>query len=489
MIEIIDIHKHYGHVKANNGISMTIKDGSIHAILGENGAGKSTLMKILSGYIHQNSGLIKINDQIVDFSSTSVAATFGIGMLYQDPMDFPQLSVIDNFMIGQAKGIFIKKRTFLNRFYHLSQSLGFSLEPDCLVKTLTVGERQQLEILRLLSLGTQVLILDEPTTGISDLQKDTLFSALTRLTRDGKSIVLVSHKLEDVETLCDTITVLRQGRVSGHMVKPFDTNKLLDLMFETRSSPPGRLVTSQGPVFFSLNQVSAKGGRVGLKNLNLKIHQHDVIGLAGLEGSGQSVFLKVSSGLLPVQSGTICLDNKNIVGKSHVYFQNSGITYLPSSRLEEGLVPGLSITQHVSLSARPKPLIVNHKKALISSRDAIDTFHIKARPDSYVETLSGGNQQRLLLSLLPLKPRLLLLENPTRGLDLSSAYFVWNHLQAFCKTDHTSILFTSSEIDEIMMVSNRILVFYDGKVVLDKKTAETTIHEIGAAIAGKSVHL
>lgn len=487
LIEIIDIHKHYGLVKANNGISMTIHDGSIHAILGENGAGKSTLMKILAGYNRKTSGTIKVNGQEVDLTSTAVASSLGIGMLYQDPMDFPQLSVIDNFMIGQSKGFLIDKRQFLQRFSHISESLGFSLDSNALVKTLTVGERQQLEIIRLLSLGIRVLILDEPTTGISEYQKDTLFSALSRLTQEGKSIVLVSHKLEDVEALCDRITVLRQGKVSGHMDRPFDTKKLLTMMFETHSIPPSRLESKKGSVFLSLKNVSAKGGRVGLNHLNVDIHEHEIVGLAGLEGSGQGVLLRSAAGLTPVTEGAIYLDNEKLNGKSHVQFQQAGITFLPSSRLEEGLIPGLNLLQHFALSSQPKPFFVARKKAGVLARESIDTFQIKARPLSPVETLSGGNQQRLLLSLLPSHPRLLLLENPTRGLDLASAYFVWKHLQAFCQNHHTAILFTSSEIDEILMVSDRILVFYDGIMVLDRKTSDTDIHEIGAAIAGKSI--
>jgi general nucleoside transport system ATP-binding protein len=487
VIELIDIHKHYGPIKANNGVSLTIHDGSIHAILGENGAGKSTLMKILSGYNRKSSGAIHVNGVEVDFTSTAVAASFGIGMLYQDPMDFPQLTVLDNFMIGQSKGFLVKKKHFLDRFKDISTNLGFDMDPDIPVKTLTVGERQQLEIIRLISIGTQVLILDEPTTGISDSQKDTLFSALTRLTEEGKSIVLVSHKLEDVEMLCDRITVLRHGKVSGYMERPFHTEKLLEMMFESHSKPPQRLETRPGASVMRFDSVSSKGGRVGLRNLSVSIHEHEVIGLAGLEGSGQGVFLRAAAGLIPVTSGSIHHMQQDVTGKNHVFFQHVGITFLPSSRLEEGLISGMNLMQHYALNKRPKPFFVERKQAGYQARESINTFNIKARPGSAVETLSGGNQQRLLLSLLPSKPELLLLENPTRGLDLDSAYFIWKHLQSFCRDHRTAIVFTSSEIDEILMVSDRILVFYDGEMVLDRITSETNLSEIGAAIAGKLV--
>lgn len=486
LIEIIGIHKHYGATKANDDVSLTILDGSVHAILGENGAGKSTLMKILAGYVPKTSGDIRMDGKVVDISSPVAASKLGIGMLYQDPMDFPQLSVIDNFMIGQVKGFRLNKTAYLDQFKRLCQRLGFSLNPLDLVKTLTVGERQQLEIIRLLSIGVRVLILDEPTTGISTDQKDTLFRALNRLTDEGKSVILVSHKLEDVDALCHRITVLRQGKVSGHMERPFDSQALLDMMFETRSTPPVRLEFDQGPLTLSFDNVSAKGGRVGLNRVSVRLFEKEIVGLAGLEGSGQGVFLRAAAGLTPITEGDATLDGVSLKGKSHVFYQQSGVFFLPSSRLEEGLIPGMNLMQHYALGLRPKPFIVKRKEAYSMANESIDTFRIKARPDSTVETLSGGNQQRLLLSLLPHSPRLLLLENPTRGLDVDSAHTIWKHLQSYCHTHRTTLVFTSNEIDEIMMVSDRILVFYDGVLVMDKQTGETSLPEIGAAIAGKT---
>ncbi|GAB6096322.1 ATP-binding cassette domain-containing protein [Desulfatiferula olefinivorans] len=487
MIELIDIHKHYGTLRANDGISLTIEDGAVHAVLGENGAGKSTLMKILAGYIPKTSGRIIVNGTPVSFSSTRDAADAGIGMLYQDPMDFPQLTVIENFMIGQARGLFIRNDRFVGKFYRIANSLGFSLDPDRTAASLTVGERQQLELIRLLSLGRRVLILDEPTTGISDTQKDILFTALTRLTEQGKSIVLVSHKLEDVAAFCDRITVLRQGRVSGHMTRPFNTSALLSMMFDAPSNPPKRHRPRPGPLVLSMDKVSARGGRTGLHRLSVNIHEQEIIGLAGLEGSGQDVFLRVASGLVPLSRGALFVDNEDFSRRSHVDFQRAGIAFLPSSRLEEGLIPGLSLMDHHALGSQPPSFFLSRRRIDRQARQAIDAFQIKAQPRSRVETLSGGNQQRLLLSLLPPRPRLLLLEQPTRGLDLSSAYSIWTKLQSLCLTDRTAIVFTSSELDEIMMVAHRILVFYDGVMVLDRPTQDTSVRELGAALSGKDV--
>ena len=205
-IELQDIHKHYGPVKANNGVDLKITPGRIHGILGENGAGKSTMMKVLAGFSQKTSGSILIDSKPVNYRNPAQAVALGIGMLYQDPLDFSLLSVLDNFMLGQANGFSGHKNNFRKAFRQLAETFNFTLHPDTPVKLLTVGERQQLELLRLLALGIHVLILDEPTTGISAIQKDILFKSLKKLTAEGKSVVLVSHKLEDVEALCDQVT-------------------------------------------------------------------------------------------------------------------------------------------------------------------------------------------------------------------------------------------------------------------------------------------
>ena len=221
-ITLRDIHKHYGQVHANDGIRMEVAQGSIHGILGENGAGKSTLMKILAGYVRKTSGNILLDGRAVDYRGPSQAAALGIGMLYQDPLDFPLLSVLENFMMGRLHGVSKKEADNRRQLEDLTIYFGFQLNARTQVRDLTVGERQQLEIVRLLALGVEVLILDEPTTGISSLQRQILFEALKKLAAQQKTILLVSHKLEDVEALCDQVTVLREGKVAGdsHVFDP-----------------------------------------------------------------------------------------------------------------------------------------------------------------------------------------------------------------------------------------------------------------------------
>ena len=226
-ITLRDISKQYGKVNANDGIDLEIQEGSIHGILGENGAGKSTLMKILAGYTAKTSGTILVDGRPAVYDHPAQATRQGIGMLYQDPLDFPPLTVVENFMMGLDHGFLSREESYRLRLRELADPFGFHLDPDAAVERLTVGERQQLELVRLLALGVEVLILDEPTTGISNLQKQALFKALRRLAGDGKTILLVSHKLEDIEALCDRITVLRRGKVEGEMVRPFEGAKLL----------------------------------------------------------------------------------------------------------------------------------------------------------------------------------------------------------------------------------------------------------------------
>lgn len=483
-IELQDIHKHYGSVRANNGISLTVEPGTIHGILGENGAGKSTLMKILAGYSSRTSGRISIDGTPVHHSTPAEASRLGIGMLYQDPFDFPRLSVLDNFMLGQSRGLIAHRHLFKNEFLRFCRHLNFALPPEAPVASLTVGERQQLEIVRLLSLGCGTLILDEPTSGISGIQKEILFAALRKLTAENKSVILVSHKLEDVEALCDRVTVLRQGVVSGEMKQPLDIHILLEMMFDVPPIPPMRRSTASGPELLSLRHVSAAGGRTGLLPCSLTVKRGEVIGLAGLEGSGQGVFLRAACGLASPLSGEIHLNGQNLTRKNYHLFKSAGVRFMPASRLEEGLIGDMTLAEHFALQEDRKSFWVYRQKALRQAETQIRTFQIKATPETPVRSLSGGNQQRLLLSFLPENPVLLLLENPTRGLDLESTQWVWCHLLSH-STRNTAILFSSPELEEIMTIAQRVLVFYNGRIVRDAQTGDITIQEVAQAIAGK----
>jgi general nucleoside transport system ATP-binding protein len=481
-VQLENIHKHYGNIRANDGIGLTVEPGTIHGVLGENGAGKSTLMKILSGFTPRTEGRILLDGAPTDYRSPAEAAARGIGMLYQDPLDFPQLTVLDNFRLGgPAHG----SRDARRRLLALNRDLDFALPPGAQTGGLTVGERQQLEILRLMDMGVGVLILDEPTTGISATQKATLFAALRRMADTGKSIILVSHKLEDVEALCDRVTVLRRGRVTGEAEKPFRPDRLMEMMFGTPPEPPERRRIRPGDLLLTLDRVHAAGGRTGLVDCSVTIREGEVVGLAGLEGSGQGVFLRLAAGLTAPRQGMVRFRNLPLNGTAYPFLKSEGVHFLPGSRLEEGLVPEMDIAEHMALASDTDRFWVHWADARQTAVSRIERYNIKGDPQSPVGSLSGGNQQRLLLSFLSPNPSLLLLENPTRGLDVASAHWVWQYLQSACPAG-TGIVFSSAELDEILMIADRVLVFFEGAVIKDVRAEATDLRELGLAIAGKA---
>lgn len=482
-IELENIHKHYGDIRANDGVSLIIQPGSIHGVLGENGAGKSTLMKIITGFARKTSGTTQIDGRSVNIDTPALAARYKIGMLHQEPLDFPQLTVLDNFMIGRTFGLIEHKETSRTEMLKQSAQLGFQLDPDARVNRLTVGERQQLEILRLLALNIQVLILDEPTTGISRTQKEILFTGLKTMVESGKSVVLVSHKLEDVITLCNEVTVMRQGKVSGRMAAPFQTDRLLTMMFGLLPSPPVYQPAKHGKPVLSLKNVSARGGRAGLKKGSATIHAGEIVGLAGLEGSGQGLFLRLAAGLTQPFEGHAIFRDQKLNGAGYQDFKKRGGAFVPASRIEEGLIAGLSITEHFCLKEKRGRFFSDKKMALKQAVESISQFNIKGQPDTNAADLSGGNQQRLLLSLLPPSPVILLLENPTRGLDVGSAHWVWHHLQAYAASG-TAIVFSTAELDEILMIADRAIVFYNGRIVADIEAHKADADTLARAIAG-----
>ncbi len=480
MIELTDIHKSFGKVCALQGVSLKAMAGTIHGIVGENGAGKSTLMKVLTGFIAKSGGEISCHGQEVRLASPREALRLGIGMLYQEPLDFPQLSVLDNFMAGQSTFTPGAARAELAR---QAAAFGFVLDPDNQVEQLTLGERQQLELLRLIRDGARIVILDEPTTGISERQQVLLFAALRRLRDDGATILLVSHKLEEIELLCDTVTVLRHGRVVATQQRPFDREALLRAMFDRlpEHHPPPEKRRDGRPVL-EFERVVGSGGRAGLGELSLTIRAGEVVGLAGIDGSGQTVFLKLACGLVVPESGRVLRFGAGLTGSGT---RNGRTTvFLPADRLAEGLFPGMTVREH-HLLASPGSMLVTSATGLAESQKAIATHAIKGGPDTLVEDLSGGNQQRLLLSLIPLEVRLILMENPTRGLDAQSTAWTWRHLHRRLHDDG-AIVFASPDLEELMTQATRILVFYNGEMVLDTPTRATDYRTLSRAITGQA---
>lgn len=544
-VELQNISKHFGPLKANDHISFQFGEGRIYAILGENGAGKSTLMKILSGYQTATQGQILIDGHVVHLSTPSVAIQHGIGMLYQDPLDFAPLTVLENYISGRAGGFLLQRREMQLDFQRHCQQLGFNLNPHALVETLTVGERQQLEVVRLLSLGVRFLILDEPTTGISAAQKTQLFDTLKRLAHeDNMTVVLVSHKLADVEELCDEVIALRRGKLVGHEVMPCPTERMVEMMFGKRLDPPSREQVEIEKPLLVVEHLPIHARLFSIPELNLEVRESEVIGLAGLDGSGQVEFMHTLAGLerptwadhvfaaltvvvlwiifglLLEKSSTVMrlaqfsalaligvslqapvlgwlrhrlgqstsvrvqLDNTPITKAGYRDLLARGVVFLPAGRLEEGLVKGLTVMEHVALTTRNSRPWVNWLGAWRRAKQMIAIFDVKGRPLDPIQNLSGGNQQRVSVGLLPERLRLVLLENPTRGLDVESAQRIWSILLKR-REQGTSLIFSSPDLDEIIDYSDRILVFSSGRVTLVEDPQDITTARLGELIGGK----
>lgn len=483
-VELQNIHKTFGQVHANAGISLAIPSSSIQGILGENGAGKSTLMKILSGFILPDSGGILLDGAEAVIHSPADAIRQGIGMLHQDPLDFPPMKLIDNFILGRDGSLFPDRRGAARELRDLAAQFDFALDPDAYVDTLTVGERQQLEILRLLWLGARVLILDEPTTGISQPQKEKLFATLKTLASRAVTIIFVSHKLEDVEYLCSQVAVFRQGMLAGTASPPYRTQTLVQLMFGREISFAGRSAATPGKATLSLERVCLEGVRLQIQDVTFEVRAGEVVGLAGMEGSGQAIFLSACAGLTRPVAGRIGLGPRDVTGLSHHAFRRQGVVYLPAARLERGLVPGLTLTEHFVLSEGARGFFIDRRAAASLAADRIETFNIKGAPESTVESLSGGNQQRMLLALLRTPLSLILLEHPTRGLDIESTMYVWRKLKERC-AHGTAIVFISSDLDEILTYSDRIVVFFSGRVSPPLSADSLSVSDLGELIGGK----
>ena len=421
-IVLTDIHKFYGRVHANADINLALAPGRIYGLLGENGAGKSTLMRILAGHSRPDRGELNIDGRRFDGLTPAQALELGVGMLYQDPLDFPALTVWENFVLG---GRTHGRQAASRRLAELAARFDFHFSPNEKVGELTVGERQQLALLRLLDLGVKVLILDEPTTGISLTQKEKLFNALRVLSSErDRTIILVTHKLAEALDLCHDLLIMRQGGLAGQLAPPYKPDDLLTLMFGAEAVRQAQVAerpeVGQYPLV-RLVDAQFAGDKFSLPSLTLDIRPGEIIGLAGLEGNGREILLRGLAGLARMKKGRLIFRDQDMGGRPRTRFRQAGIHFLPAARLEKGLFPELSIRDHLVLA------FPEQKRRVLKfcQEQCVRRFRLQADPATWAKALSGGNQQRLQLSLIPDETSLLLMEHPTRGLDLGSARQVW----------------------------------------------------------------
>ncbi len=490
-IRIHNLIKTFGSVRATDGISLEFAAGQIHGILGENGAGKSTLMKLLSGFLRRDAGEIRLDGHPVRLGNPAAALHAGIGMIHQDPLDIPAFTVLENFYCASPRAALPDMKAARRAFGRFSAHLGFAMAPDAPLASLTVGQRQQLEIMRLLACGVRVLILDEPTTGITPAQVRALFAALRQMASEGTTVLFVSHKLDDIANLCDTVSVLRAGRVmgEGQMPMPQAQAHLLRLMFGHSlqmlyETPPSiTLPPTSNPPVWQLECVSARAGILMLQDVTLSIRPGTVVGLAGLEGSGQQLLLHLLAGTLHPLAGRVLLNGSDVTGQPAAVFQQRGVQILPADRMKEGLVGAFSLCDHMALTSRSPGVLVDKQAAQARAQTAIADYEIKATPTTPLAALSGGNQQRAMLSLLPERCTGLLMEQPSRGLDVASARAIWQRLLAR-RSDGTALVFASADLDEVLEYSDEILVFLGGKSSQPLARAELSETRLAELIGG-----
>jgi simple sugar transport system ATP-binding protein len=483
-VTLKNIRKYFGSIRANDGISLSLEGGSIYGLLGENGAGKSTLMKILSGFHRADSGRIELDGGRVDFDSPAGALGRGVGMIYQDPLDVPAMRVIENFLLGRDRKTMLDYASGTRALLENASRMGFRIDPLSYIESLSLGERQQLELLRLLSLGAEVLILDEPTTGISAEQKESLFGSLRKLAGEGKTVILVSHKLSDIQDLCHHVMVLRRGKLVGQADLPCPTERLVRMMFEEVPPRTQRASFVREEMRLEVKQLSIATDRLMVEDIDLSIRAGEVFGLAGLEGSGQRLLIQACAGLIRPLHGQMLLAGEDVTRWSYHRRRNAGVAYVPSGRLEEGLIAGLSLIEHVALADPQRGLVVDRRAFSQEAQARIDLYQIVGRPETNVEALSGGNQQRALFALIREEVGLLLLEHPTRGLDVRSAEWIWELLLG--RVEHgMAILFISVDLDELIEHSDRIAAFSGGAMSRAVAASETTAEELGRLIGGE----
>lgn len=484
-LRLENISKRFNSSLANDNITLSFAAGKIHGILGENGAGKTTLMNILSGLYQPDTGKIYLQDKLVKITSPNEAIKLGIGTIYQHFMLVPQLTVTENIILGRENNWRLNLRQKQQEIAALSQTYGLAIDPTAKVEDLPVGMQQRVEILKVLYRQAKLLILDEPTAVLTPTEVTSLIHILRQLAASGNTIIFISHKLEEVINLCDTVTVLRRGKVAATTTtKQTTLQQLAELMVGREVAlQVNKSASLPGKVMLSLEnlQVTDDRGIPAIRNISLQLHAGEILGIAGVDGNGQRELADAIAGLRNIQNGKIEFNNSGTQQK---------IGYIPEDRQKMGLVLQFSIAQNLilkSLKTTPfcrhfllqPPIIRNYAQV------AMQDFDIRATgEDITVSQLSGGNQQKVVLAReLAGEPDVIIAMQPTRGLDVGAINAVQSRLLAE-RDRGAAILYISTELEEVMAMSDRIAVIYKGEFVaiLDAHTA--TIEEIGLLMAG-----
>lgn len=494
-VELRHISKRFPGVVANKDVSLKVETGSVHALVGENGAGKSTVMKILYGMQRPDSGEIFINGQQVNFKSPYESIAAGIGMVHQHFMLADNFTVLENIILGDepthARQIDFKAARI--KINEMSKLYGLEVDPDELVENLGVGQRQRVEILKVLYRGANILIFDEPTAVLVPQEVDELFNALHGLREKGMSIIFISHKLDEVLRVADDVTVIRAGATVAEVkAKAVTSRQLAELMVGSElPKPETKGNTKRDQIVLELKSVTvpSKGARNILSNISFKLHAGEVIGIAGVEGNGQSELTETILGLLEY-TGSILYNGESMDTKNVADRRDLGIGFIPEDRQRQALMLGSPLWENRILGyQRSKPVFngfVLDKRATIEDTKVImQEFDVRAPgPNTLATALSGGNQQKFIVGReMVHAPKLLVAAHPTRGVDVGAQGAIWEELRK-ARENGMAIVLISADLEELIGMSDRLLVMLRGEIAAELDPANTTPEKLGAAMTG-----
>ena len=498
VIEMLNITKEFPGIKANDDITLQLKKGEIHALLGENGAGKSTLMSVLFGLYQPEAGIIKKNGQQVKINNPNDANALGIGMVHQHFKLVEIFSVLDNIILGVEpnKAGFLQKKEAREKVVHLSEQYGLKVDPDAKIEDISVGMQQRTEILKMLYRDNEILIFDEPTAVLTPQEIDELMQIMRDLKAEGKSILFITHKLAEIMAVADRCTVLRKGKCIGTVDIADTTKEELshmmvgrDVNFSVEKAPanPGDVVLDVE----GITVPSAHHKNNAVKDVTFQVREGEIVCLAGIEGNGQTEFVYALTGLTKQSAGSFRLRGKDITSAPIRQRSKAGMSHIPEDRHKHGLVLDYTLEENLVLQRYWQPQFqhggfINFGAVRTYANALIDQYDVRSGqgPTTIARSMSGGNQQKAIIAReIDKDPELLVAVQPTRGLDVGAIEHI--HKQIVAQRDAgKAVLLVSLELDEVMNLSDRILVMYEGEIVGEFDPKQTTVQELGLYMAG-----
>lgn len=495
-ISMKNIKKVFGKVVANNNVNFSVKGGEIHALLGENGAGKSTLINILSGVYSPDGGVIEIHGKEVNFNSPKDAIRAGVGTIYQHFKLVEAMTARDNIILGFTTGVFQVKNKTDAKVKEICDRIGLEIDLDKYVGDMSVGEKQNLEIIKVLYRGANILILDEPTAVFTPQETKKLFEIMNRMKEHGCAIIFITHKLDEVMEVSDRITVLRKGEAVGSVEKASTNPKELTALMVGRavSLAIERTEVEPGKNLLEVKDLTLLNDekRQVIKKLSFNIRAGEILGVAGIAGCGQRELCEAIAGIYPIKGGDILFEGDNLTGKSPQEFIKKGISmsFIPEDRIGMGLVASMDMVDNLILKSYSldKGLFINRKPVERKAKELIDTLEIKTPGIHFpIKYLSGGNIQKILLGReLSSNPKLLVMAYPVRGLDINTSYTIYNLINEE-KKNGTAILFVGEDIDVLMELCDRIMVLSSGVSTGILEIKDVTKDKLALMMVGKHV--